>query len=139
MKKRFENQKVKEIFYSYPKVFRERLLFLRELIFEVVNENEGMICEETLKWGEPSYITKKGSTLRIAWSSKRPNLYGIYFNCQTTLIETFRIIFNEIFTFEGNRAIIFAENDEIPVAELKLCILTALTYHNRKDKVNLGL
>lgn len=136
---RFENIKAKEIFYSYPIVFRKKLLVLRDLIFEVVSENKDIVCHETIKWGEPSYIAKNGSTIRIAWNAKRPDVYGIYFNCQTKLIETFKVLFDEQFNYEGNRAIVFKDKDELPVAELKLCILAALTYHKRKNKINLGL
>ena len=37
--------------------------------------------EETLKWGEPSYLVKKGSTIRMDWKSKAPNQYAMYFKC----------------------------------------------------------
>ncbi|MFT5337424.1 MAG: hypothetical protein ACI9YL_001426 [Luteibaculaceae bacterium] len=39
---------------------------LRQLIRATVPEIEGVnSLEETLKWGEPSYLTKYGSTLRM--------------------------------------------------------------------------
>lgn len=38
--------------------------FLRELVIETAGETHGVdVLEETLKWGEPSFITKNGSTL----------------------------------------------------------------------------
>lgn len=139
MKSKIKNKAVRKIFENYPEVYRSKLLFLRELIFEVVSEDEDIVCEETIKWGEPSYIAKKGSTIRIAWNSKKPEQYGIYFNCNTILIETFKELYGDKFNFEGKRAIVFKENDEIPVPELKQCILAALTYHKRKHKPFLGL
>ena len=134
-----ENNEVRKIFESYPNIFRQKLLFLRKLIFEVVAENKGMVCQETVKWGEPSYIVKKGSTIRIAWKSNTPDQYAMYFNCNTNLIETFRTIYGAQFNFEGNRAIIFNKDDEIPELELKHCIFAAISYHSRKHKPFLGL
>ncbi len=28
--------------------------------------------EETLKWGEPGYVTKTGSIIRLGWKASRP-------------------------------------------------------------------
>ena len=69
--------------------------------------------EETLKWGEPSYLTtesKSGTTIRIDWKPKHPNQYAMYVNCKTTLVDTYRSLFPEL-TYEKNRAIIFGIND----------------------------
>lgn len=95
--------------------------------------------EETLKWGEPSYLVKKGSTIRIDWKSKAPNQYAIYFKCTSSLVETFKVIFGDLFKYEKTRAIVF-ELDEQVVAteELKICIAMALQYHNLKNKLLLG-
>ena len=77
----FKNNKVKEKFDNYPYDIREKLLDLRELIYYVAtNEKTITNIEETLKWNEPSYITKNGSTLRIDWKKKNP------INIQCTLI-----------------------------------------------------
>jgi hypothetical protein len=35
-------------------------------------------------------------------------------------------------TYEGNRRIVFGEDDRIPVKELSACISMALTYHRSK-------
>ena len=114
---------------------RRKLLALRKLIFRTAASTEGVgEVEETLKWGEPAYVTsqtRSGSTIRIGWKNTSPNRYAMYFNCQTTLIETFRTLFPSDFTFEGNRAIIFAESDVIPTGALVFCIAAALTYHRR--------
>lgn len=90
--------------------------------------------EETLKWGEPAYVTpsKSGSTIRLGWKDSRPGEYAIYFNCQTNLVETFRTHFPKELKFAGNRAIIFDENDRPPTDPLAYCIGAALTYHRRK-------
>ena len=85
--------------------------------------------------GEPAYLTSKtksGSTVRIAYKPAKPLHYAMYFNCQTTLVETFRTLFPSDFTFDGNRAIIFEESDVIATDALAFCIAAALTYHRRE-------
>ena len=130
------NPEVAAVFNSYPKAMRERLLFLRQLIFETAAETAGVgELEETLKWGEPSYLTpisKSGSTVRIAWKQSQEEHYAMYFKCTTDLMATFRARYPREFTYGGNRSIIFAKDETIPVKELKRCIALALTYHVNK-------
>ncbi len=95
--------------------------------------------EETLKWGEPSYVTKAGSTIRIGWKKNKPKQYAMLFHCKTKLVDTFKELYQDKFKFEGNRAIIFHEKDEVPVEELKHCISLSLTYHRRKHLWMLGV
>jgi hypothetical protein len=129
----FKNQEVKKKFDTYPDVMKEKLLKLRELIYEVA-DNEPSITkiEETLKWNEPAYLTNNGSTLRMDWKEAKPEYYSLYVNCQTKLIKTLRELFSDRFTFEGNREIVFHQDDEIDCEALKYCILLTLTYHDRK-------
>jgi len=136
---KIESIDVLDTFERYPNAQREKLLFLRQLIFEVASEIGIDDLEETLKWGEPSYLTKNGSTLRIAWRKSQPKKYAIFFNCKTTLIETFREVYREQFTFEGARGIAFEMDDVIPVEELKHCIELSLTYHKIKHLPMLGI
>jgi len=131
---------VEQVFDTYPKSVLTKMLHLRKLILETANQLEDkQHIEETLKWGEPSYLVKKGSTIRIDWKQKSPNEYAVYFSCSTKLVATFKFVFRGIFTFEGNRAIIFQLNDFLPEAELKKCLSTALTYHRVKQLPFLGL
>lgn len=135
-----ENTKVERVFEQYPKHIQSRILILRQLILDTAIETEGIDnVDETLKWGEPSYITKKGSTIRIGWKHSIPDQYAMYFNCQTRLVDTFKEAYRDLFNYEGNRAIVFAVNDKIPVEELKQCIVVAHTYHTRKHLPMLGL
>ena len=63
--KRFADKNVAEVFRRYPAELRARLMALRELIFDVAAGTEGVgPLRETLKWGQPSYLTDKipGST-----------------------------------------------------------------------------
>ena len=134
--KPFKTVAVARVFDSYPPLMRDKLLALRELIFRVARSTDGVgEIEETLKWGEPAYVTtasKSGSTIRIAWKKSRPAQYAMYFHCQTNLVETFKTLFPSDFRFEGNRAIIFDESDLVPTDALRFCIAAALTYHQKK-------
>jgi hypothetical protein len=136
----FANSEVAKIFKSYPTKARSRLMFLRQLIFDTAAKTEGVgEVEESLKWGEPSYVTKaprSGTPIRIDCRKADSNKYAMYFHCQTNLIKTFRTVFPNEFTYEGNRAIIFDEDDEVPVKELAVCISAALTYHSRKSSMS---
>lgn len=120
-------------FASYPPEIRKRILRLRELMLDVAASTQGVgTVEELLKWGEPAYVTsasKSGSAVRIAWKKAKPMQYAMYFNCQTTLVDSFRTMFPTAFRFEGNRALVFAEHDEVPVAALRNCVEMAPTYH----------
>ena len=132
--------KVEQVFNKYPDSVRSKLKHLRNLVLETANEIEGLNhLEETLKWGEPSYLTRHGSTLRMDWKQKKPNQYAMYFKCTSKLVPTFKLIYKDIFNFERNRAIVFGLADKIPEKELKNCIKTTLTYHIIKHLPNLGL
>ncbi|GGZ81727.1 DUF1801 domain-containing protein [Algibacter mikhailovii] len=133
------NPKAKEVFNTYPMPIKPKMLYLRELVLEVAKEESSVeYLEETLKWGEPSYLTKYGSTVRMDWKEKSPNQYALYFQCSSSLVSTFKTIYKNEFKFEGKRAIVFKLEDELPVSELKHCILLALTYHKRKHLPLLG-
>ena len=130
---KFQDKNVQATFATYPEFYRKKLMVLRELIFTTaVSIKEVGPLEETLKWGEPSYITsvsRSGSTIRLAWHEKFPQQYGIYFNCNTTLIETCKEIYGDLFQYGGKRSIIFQKDYMIPVEALSECIALALTYH----------
>ena len=134
-----KNPKVGEKFDSYPKKVRRKLEYLRQLIIQTATEIDTIAeIEETLKWGEPSYLVKKGSTIRIDWKTKTPHQYAMYFKCTSKLVETFKEIYGDVFRYENNRAILFNMEDKIPEMELKTCIELALTYHLVKSKPRLG-
>ncbi len=135
----FSNRKVSEVFHSFPEPIRHKLFDFRELIFQTAAANgEVGGLEETLKWGEPSYLAKGGSSVRLGWKDTTPDQCGIYFHCQTKLVDIFRALYGDLFSFEGNRAILFNINAPIPKEELQHCILLALTYHKRKHLPLLG-
>jgi uncharacterized protein DUF1801 len=134
----FKNAAVASRFEAYPPKIRRRLIALRRMIFEIAAATEGVgQLEETLKWGEPAYVTpesESGSTIRIDWKKSKPEQYAMYFNCQTNLVERFRSLFPGDFRFEGNRALIFEQDQAVPVEVLEFCIAASLTYHRRKQR-----
>jgi hypothetical protein len=135
--KPFSNAEVAAKFSAYPPAVRSKLIALRELIFQAASTIDGAgEIEETLKWGEPAYVTKNksGSTVRIDWKKKEPNRYAMYFNCQTNLIETFRTVFSNDFKFEGNRALVFELEDKLPIDAVTMCVVASFTYHLNKRK-----
>jgi hypothetical protein len=129
---------VRQKFNSYPKHIRPKMESLRNLIYEVAKNTEGVgELDETLKWGEPAYLTSKtksGTTIRIDWKSKTPDQIGMYVSCNTNLISTFRSLFEDDLKFEGNRAIVFPAEKPIPKKQLMICIKMALRYHLDKDR-----
>jgi len=131
---------VASVFDSYPDEVRDKLLNLRRLIIEAANEVETIkSLEESLKWGEPSYLVINGSTLRIDWKKSKPEQYAIYFKCTSKLVSTFKVVYKDRFNFEGTRAITFQMSETIPEVELKKCIKAGLTYHKVKQLPTLGL
>lgn len=131
---------VESVFNNYPESVRKKIVALRNLILETANEIEEVPeLEETLKWGEPSYVAKHGSTIRVDWKEKTPDQYAMYFTCTTDLVPTFKRMYSDIFEFEGNRAIIFQMDEDIPKVILKRCISAALKYHKVKQLPTLGL
>lgn len=132
--------RVNEVFANYPDFVRDKMQYLRELVIETAEETEGVTkLEETLKWGEPSFVTKNGSTLRMDWKEKTPDQYAMYFQCTSRLVNTFRLVFDHKFRYEGKRAIVFQLNQKIPELELKECIKASLIYHNVKEQITLGI
>lgn len=86
----FDSNEVEEIISGYPDKVQPLMLALRELIFETAEEVGVMEkLEETLKWGEPSYVCPTGSTFRIDWKKETPEYYWMFFHCQSLLVPTF--------------------------------------------------
>lgn len=125
---------------SYPSQAQQHLDRLRSLVREVAKECDDVDqLEETLKWGEPSYLSPIGSTMRMDWKERAPGEVALYFNCTSRLVDTFREIYGEQLDYEKNRAIILPLDSELPEAELRSCIEMALRYHRVKNLPQLGL
>lgn len=136
------NPAVEAVFQTYPKAVRDRLIALRRLIFATARATKGVgALEETLKWGQPSYLTMEsgsGSTIRIDQVKTEPGQYALYFHCQTNLVATFRDMYPNELRFGGNRCILLDAKETIDENALRHCISLALTYHMRKSPRSTG-
>lgn len=130
-----QNVGVQAVFDSYPAQYQQPLLVIRDLIFNVASQTHGVgRLTETLKWGQPSYLTeetKSGTTIRLDRFGQ--SQIGLFFHCQTTLINTFRVLFPEL-NYSKNRAIILQIDEALPIDALRICIEMALTYQLKKKQ-----
>lgn len=137
----FADPAVAAVFSAYPEPLQTRLLALRRLILDTAMTTNGVgALEETLKWGQPSYLTtatKSGSTVRIDRIKSPADRYAVFFHFQTDLVATFRELYPEL-TYGGNRSILLDAKDKLPEAELRHCVGLALTYHLNKRKAGRG-
>jgi hypothetical protein len=137
MMRRITDTGVASVFKAYPAGIRAKLMVLRELVFDTAARTEGVgRLTETLKWGQPSYLTEEtgaGTTVRID-RLKAGDGYAVYFHCQSGLVGQFRELYPDTFTYEGKRAIVFDAKDRVPARELRHCLALALTHHARKKK-----
>lgn len=131
----FAKSEVAEAFASLPPQARDKLMQLRALIFQTAVEMpEVGPLEEALRWGEPSYLTRRskaGTTIRIHWKPRQPEYCAMYVHCQTTLVEQYRQRHLEGLTLDGNRAVLFRVDEPLPETALRECVQLALTYHLR--------
>jgi hypothetical protein len=139
--RKFTQAGVKQSFAAYPKAIREKLLLLRELIYQIAEDSDeiGRI-EETLKWESPSYLTiapKSGTTIRLCQARTGGDDIAICVHCQSSLVSEFKEIYPEL-RYDGNRCLVFNAYDKLPLAAIKHFLAAALTYHHRK-KLGVGL
>lgn len=132
------DESVQQKFTTYPDNIAILLHDIRCLIFKVASEDGITELEETLKWGEPSYISKIGSVIRFDYKAKSSQQFCIYFNCKTKLIDTFKELYGDTFGYQGNRALVFELNQPLPSKELAHCISLALRYKKIKHLPMLG-
>lgn len=134
----FSDSHVRAVFRTYPPEVRSRLLELRRLIFATaVETRDAGKLQETLKWGQPSYLTAEsgsGTTIRIDRIRNEPGKYALFVHCQTNLLATFREFYPQTFEYRGNRCIVLDAGRRPPVSALRHCIAFALTYHLRKKQ-----
>jgi uncharacterized protein DUF1801 len=126
------NQEVLSLIDSYPAELRSALLELRSIIVEIAEQNDDVgVLEETLKWGQPSYLTirpKTGTTIRIDRDKSDNGDYAFYVNCQSSLVSEWRALFPHLI-FGGDRSVHFRINGRFPKEEISQMITMALTYH----------
>lgn len=120
-------------FARYPEPVSARLLEIRQMIFDCAGGRAAVgPITETLRWGEPAYLTvlsKSGTTIRLGQSKSAPEGCAVFFNCQTSLVEEFRMQFGDVLRFEKKRAIILPHDQPLFREALQVCIGRALRYH----------
>ncbi len=135
--RRFSDSAVAAVFKACPPDLRPKLMTLRELVFDTAaNTPQVGHLTETLKWGQPSYLTEEtgsGTTVRID-RLKSGDGYAVYFHCQSGLLGQIRELYPDTFKYEGKRAIVFDKSDRVPTRELRHCLALAFTHHSRKKK-----
>lgn len=114
-------------FNHYALPYRSTLLELRKLIYTVAGDRKVI---ENLKWRQPSYKTIDGTPIRIDVFAE--NQVALFVNCQTTLIEQYKMLFGDTLTFSNNRAIIFDIDKKLPIQQLKICIDLTMKYHLKR-------
>jgi hypothetical protein len=123
---------VRQATADYPTQAKACFASIREMIFDEADRLGAGPLEETLKWGEPSYLTsqtKSGSTIRMAWKANDPENCNIYLNCNTDLVDRFRTEFPTVFKTTGNRCIHIPLGEDIAELPLRAALAMALTYH----------
>lgn len=122
---------VQAVFNSFAPQEQKALLNIRTILFDMAAETSGVgAIEETLKWGQPSYLTtkpKSGTTIRLGVPEK--GCVAMYVHCSTTVIESFRDVYADIYRTEGKRAVYFDLQEPLPEDAVKTLIHMALTYH----------
>jgi hypothetical protein len=117
----------------YPEPTLSALKRLRRLILDTAAATPGVDgIEEALRWGQPSYLTKTGSTIRI--DGLGGSQYALYVHCQTDLLASFRDLYGDALTYDGKRALIFDAATPLDEDVVAHCIALALTYRSRKRR-----
>ena len=121
------DESVYAAFEAYPDDVRDRLLDLRELVLDVADKTQNVgRLEETLKWGEVSYLNPAGTTLRIG-VVKGSSRLAIFVHCQTSIVEALKAD-AEVLEFEGTRCIKLPVSGDLDQPEIRDCIRRILTY-----------
>jgi hypothetical protein len=129
-------QEVWAALLGLPAPLRPTLLEVRALILDTAAAEGAGPLTETLKWGEPAYLTevsRSGTTIRLGATRAAAPRCAVYFNCKTSLVDGFRARFSEAFSYEGKRALVLPEGANWSREALAICLAEALTYHRRKS------
>ena len=137
--KKFASKLFKSVTDDYPSVLGDKLLYLKSLIYEQaeLNPKVGEI-EESLKWGQLSYASKNrsGTPVRLGIEKKSPGFFGLYVNCSTTVIDDIKHIYGDRFQYDGNRGLLFNEQEILPEDEIRHAIDMTLCYHINKKRTD---
>ncbi|MFN3171882.1 MAG: DUF1801 domain-containing protein [Hyphomicrobiales bacterium] len=117
---------------AMPEPSRARVLQLRDLVLAEADARGISHVEETLKWGQPSYVPgRAGTTIRLGADPENGGA-KLFVHCQTSLVDEWRGTHGARLSYEGNRAVLIDPEGPLPTKELSTCIASALTYHSNK-------
>ncbi|MBT3141961.1 DUF1801 domain-containing protein [Phaeobacter gallaeciensis] len=126
----FASDKVAAAFAAIPPDPRAGLLQLRDLIFEVAaNDSRVKSITEDLRWGQPAYLSPRGSTLRLG--VPKTGGFGLFVHCQSRLMPDYQHAFPGLDRIEGTRALLFDDPGQIDPTRHGWLIARALTYHQK--------
>lgn len=119
------------VYRGFPKEAQRVLLSIRKDIFSLAQEECVGPLTETLRWGEPSYLTeatRAGSTIRLGWKARDRQAVFVFFICTTSLVDEMRECVGDRLQFEGKRAIRLPLNAPVDRDAVRFCLRMALTY-----------
>ncbi len=126
----FQSHKIRDVFMRVPDPARSGMLYLRDKLYEIaktIPATKGL--DESLKWGQPSYVPKSGigTPLRLGQTDEG---FGLFVHCQTTVISEFASLTSNV-NIDGNRGVLFTSMDEVKGSNLEPMICHAMTYKTR--------
>ncbi|GGA30547.1 DUF1801 domain-containing protein [Neptunicoccus cionae] len=122
----FPPPEVQAAFNSFPPAEQEKLLAVRRLIFDSAVAVEAGAVTETLRWGQPAYLVKRGSSLRLGVG--KTGQAAIFAHCQSSIIGSFATAFGGDFALDGNRAVYLDRVGPEELEKLRFLILHGLQY-----------
>ena len=135
IQKKYASKLFNSIVDHYTVELKDKFLYLKSLIYEqaALNPKIGEI-EESLKWGQLSYVSKNrsGTPIRLGIERKMPGYFGLYVNCSTTVINDAKHIYGDKFQYDGNRGLMFKSDDQLPEKEIRHIIDIILCHHINK-------
>ena len=121
---------VQAAFDTAPPAAQKGMMDLRALIFTVAADlPEIGEISETLRWGQPAYITSKRAGASLRLGVPKTGGFALYTHCQTSLIANFATAFPNMDKVEGTRAIHFTDATQIDPIRHGMLIRSILTYH----------
>jgi hypothetical protein len=128
-----DDMNVQAVFERYPFAIRNKLEQLRATILDVAREENAGPIEETLKWGQPAFLTENGggTTIRIDRDETHGGAVALFVNCKSSLVSEWRERFPDMI-FGGERSVHLRLDADLADPRLRMCIADALTYHRRK-------
>ena len=125
-----QSRAVRDVYERIAPDARARLFAIRAMIYDLGERLDVGPISEELKWGQPSYLTRKAGTTVRLWADGTDDV-TVFVPCQTDLLDRFRMQDPQGVKLDGNRAV------HVP-ADVSLDVLVpflsmALTYHRDKQ------